>query len=125
MVARSAFTQPLPWVKRTPPASLTLRSATLTSTTLALAMMPFSRADLRDAERETGLALDLDSARVLAPLRHTFSHFHLDITPVLVRPSDAEAVMEGAPLLWYNIERPASVGLAAPVKRLLAACQAS
>ncbi|MCP8686330.1 A/G-specific adenine glycosylase [Marinobacterium sedimentorum] len=81
-------------------------------------------ADLRDAERETGLALDLDSARVLAPLRHTFSHFHLDITPVLVRPSDAEAVMEGAPLLWYNIERPASVGLAAPVKRLLAACQA-
>ncbi|UTW10665.1 A/G-specific adenine glycosylase [Marinobacterium rhizophilum] len=79
--------------------------------------------DLRDAEAETGLALDLDSARVLAPLRHTFSHFHLDITPVLVRPGDADAVMEGAPRLWYNIQRPASVGLAAPVKRLLAVCQ--
>lgn len=76
-------------------------------------------ADLRDAERETGLALQLESARVLAPLRHTFSHFHLDITPVLVRPRDAGIVMEGPPLLWYNIQRPASVGLAAPVKRLL------
>jgi A/G-specific adenine glycosylase len=76
-------------------------------------------ADLRDAERETGLALQLESARVLAPLRHTFSHFHLDITPVLVRPRDAGIVMEGLPLLWYNIQRPASVGLAAPVKRLL------
>ncbi|MFC6670456.1 A/G-specific adenine glycosylase [Marinobacterium aestuariivivens] len=76
-------------------------------------------ADLRDAEGETGLALDLESVRPLAPLRHTFSHFHLDITPVLIELRDAEAVMEGVPRLWYNIRRPPSIGLAAPVKRLL------
>jgi A/G-specific adenine glycosylase len=27
--------------------------------------------------------------------------------------------MEGKALLWYNIEQPESVGLAAPVKKLL------
>ncbi|GGO77714.1 A/G-specific adenine glycosylase [Marinobacterium nitratireducens] len=75
--------------------------------------------DLRDAEGESGLALALDSARPLEPVRHTFSHFHLDITPVLVKLRDAGAVMEGTPRLWYNIRQPSSIGLAAPVKRLL------
>jgi A/G-specific adenine glycosylase len=76
--------------------------------------------DLRDSHGETGLKIDADNAEALAPLRHTFSHFHLDITPVLARlKSPTECVMEGSPLLWYNLEQPQSVGLAAPVKKLL------
>jgi A/G-specific adenine glycosylase len=27
--------------------------------------------------------------------------------------------MEGPPALWYNVDHPANIGLAAPVKRLL------
>ena len=52
--------------------------------------------------------------------RHTFSHFHLDIQPVLVKLAKRSAgVMEGDRHLWYNVRQPASVGLAAPVKPLL------
>lgn len=78
-------------------------------------------ADLRDAETTLGLQLDLDSAQPLTPLRHTFSHFHLDITPVRVQLSDGgDQIMEAA-TLWYDCNAPASVGLAAPVKKLLKA----
>jgi A/G-specific adenine glycosylase len=54
-----------------------------------------------------------------APLRHTFSHFHLDIQPVLLDLADAAAVMDEAEALWYNPDAPRRLGLAAPVQRLL------
>lgn len=76
--------------------------------------------DLRDCEAELGISLDTQHCQILEPLRHTFSHFHLDITPVKAQFAPAgELVMEAAPTLWYNLEQPASVGLAAPVKKLL------
>ena len=54
-------------------------------------------------------------------VRHTFSHFHLDITPVLVRIEDnhSNGVLEGSGEVWYNTHEPDPRGLAAPVKRLL------
>ena len=58
------------------------------------------------------------------PIRHTFSHFHLDITPVcleLRERSSAVGVMEGGRRLWYNPNHPLNLGLAAPVGRLLTA----
>ncbi|MCV6590666.1 MAG: A/G-specific adenine glycosylase [Marinobacterium sp.] len=80
--------------------------------------------DLRDTAAETGLHINPDSARALAPLRHTFSHFHLDITPVEVELlTGADTLMEQAPTLWYDPANPASIGLAAPVKKLLGATQ--
>ncbi len=51
-------------------------------------------------------------------LRHTFSHFHLDIRPHLLRGAPSR-VAEGAGQLWYNPASPAQVGLAAPVEKLL------
>lgn len=58
--------------------------------------------------------------RALPSFRHTFSHFHLEITPfsasVVKQPPQ---VMETAATIWYNKNQPASVGLAAPVKKLL------
>jgi A/G-specific adenine glycosylase len=58
--------------------------------------------------------------RELPAFRHTFSHYHLDITPVrLSSPPVGEAVMAGDRRLWYNPRTPARVGLAAPVQRLL------
>jgi len=58
--------------------------------------------------------------QALTPFRHTFSHYHLDINPVLVsidRP--AETIMETDDRLWYNLARPQTLGLAAPVVKLL------
>lgn len=52
--------------------------------------------------------------------RHTFSHYHLDIQPVLVKLAKRpQGIMEEGRHLWYNVRQPASVGLAAPVKLLL------
>ena len=51
--------------------------------------------------------------------RHTFSHFHLDYTPLLIKTSDAPGVMDSAGLIWYNPTNPQKIGTAAPVKKLL------
>jgi A/G-specific adenine glycosylase len=59
-------------------------------------------------------------------LRHTFSHFHLDITPCrLELKSPVASVMEEETALWYNTSQPTNLGLAAPVKRLLTQLQDS
>jgi A/G-specific adenine glycosylase len=56
----------------------------------------------------------------LIAFRHTFSHYHLDITPILVDLSkQPNVVMEGSKGLWYNLSQPEEIGLAAPVKQLL------
>lgn len=52
--------------------------------------------------------------------RHTFSHFHLDITPVLVRvKAISTRIMEAEQYVWYNNAKPERLGLAAPVQQLL------
>jgi A/G-specific adenine glycosylase len=53
-------------------------------------------------------------------LRHTFSHYHLDITPLHQQVGKLpDKVMESGRWLWYPLNNPAEVGLAAPVKKLL------
>ncbi len=53
------------------------------------------------------------------PFRHTFSHFHLDITPVhLAVPGLIGHVLEDQRLAWYKPGQRA-LGLAAPVKKLI------
>jgi len=57
----------------------------------------------------------------LPQIRHTFSHFHLDITPYhlrLVQPS-VNVVMEADNALWYSLAKPPQVGLAAITQSLL------
>ncbi len=52
--------------------------------------------------------------------RHTFSHFHFDMTPVeiyLNNPSNR--VMDDGARVWYNLADPDVRGLAAPVSRIL------
>lgn len=68
------------------------------------------------------LALQAQSYQTLAGFRHTFSHFHLDVQPLLMNLSDkpAPALMAADTRLWYNVGQPAQVGLAAVTARLLA-----
>jgi A/G-specific adenine glycosylase len=52
--------------------------------------------------------------------RHSFSHFHLDITPIPARlVGKTPFAMENAETVWYNVQRPDQRGFSAPVKHLL------
>ncbi|MGB5065731.1 MAG: A/G-specific adenine glycosylase [Candidatus Competibacter sp.] len=77
--------------------------------------------DITDWCRER-LGLSVVVERPWTVVRHSFSHFHLDITPVPVRVSGQDGlVMEGERFVWYNTRHPDGRGVAAPVRRLLAA----
>lgn len=52
-------------------------------------------------------------------LRHGFSHFHLDIEPVRVEVSAVSAVGDNGARRWCDLETMPSLGLAAPVNKLL------
>ncbi len=53
-------------------------------------------------------------------VRHTFSHFHLDITPVLVQADIcSEGIRESGNRLWYSTRHTDELGFAAPVEKLL------
>lgn len=66
-----------------------------------------------------GFALRAEQA--WPPLRHTFSHFHLDISPLHVRVADAGGtIMEAGGAVWYKTELCDQLGLPAPIKRLVA-----
>ena len=54
----------------------------------------------------------------LPSFRHTFSHFHLDITPVLVKVTTWQGSLNDKEICWYEIDKTLG-GLAAPVKKLL------
>ncbi len=58
--------------------------------------------------------------QLLAPFRHTFSHYHLDIHPVHVSiRKTSSKVMEAEQQIWYNKRKPDAVGLPKPVQLLL------
>lgn len=51
--------------------------------------------------------------------RHTFSHFHLDISPKMVYLQELPGhQVQEQESLWYDLEQPQNVGLAAPTKKL-------
>jgi len=65
-----------------------------------------------------GLTLELEPPDTT--IRHTFTHFHLDITPIPARVrAPLDAAMDKQNLVWYKPEQPQALGLAAPVKRLI------
>lgn len=62
--------------------------------------------------------------QLLPAFRHTFSHYHLDIQPVLLELASTpyEIKESGSTAgLWYNLEQPPEVGLPAPIKKLIKA----
>ena len=56
----------------------------------------------------------------LPQIRHSFSHFHLDITPVKAVIRDkADTIGDNEAYLWYAPEHGPEIGMAAPVKALM------
>ena len=70
-------------------------------------------------------ATTLHAARLdpqpLPRLRHAFTHFELEITPLRACCPEARTVMEGGGTLWYNPREPMRIGLPAPIAALLSA----
>lgn len=67
-----------------------------------------------------GIKLDGRKSQPLDPIRHTFSHYHLDIEPVLhATAQEDDRIADSDRWLWYPLDHSLQVGLAAPVKKLL------
>ena len=70
-----------------------------------------------------GLSCDLTAAIRLPQVRHSFTHYHLDIFPLLIEAEPTTNEVAGAAdserWLWYPLNHSLEVGLAAPVKKLL------
>ncbi|MCG6201733.1 A/G-specific adenine glycosylase [Psychromonas antarctica] len=58
---------------------------------------------------------------LLPMFRHTFSHFHFDISPVLIEVEHFGNVqgVEESNTLWYDLQHPQKIGLAAATKKIL------
>ncbi len=64
--------------------------------------------------------LKITSRKRLSTFRHTFSHFHLDITPLVITTEFISTqVMENKPIIWHNPHKPFKYGLPKPITRLL------
>jgi len=57
----------------------------------------------------------------LAPFRHTFSHFHLDITPVLIdcERSTSVQINDDSETCWLDLTLPSQLGFAASTVKIL------
>jgi A/G-specific adenine glycosylase len=67
------------------------------------------------------LNLKATSSQTFTKFRHTFSHFHLDIEPIVVDciQLPAKEINENQEQQWYNLINEASVGLAASTQKLI------
>ena len=77
-------------------------------------------ADFR-AECRSRFGVRPAAVAVLAPIAHGFTHFRLDVHPVLVEVGgdEAAAVADPGAMRWVPSGAVADIGLAAPVKRLI------
>lgn len=65
-------------------------------------------------------SIHIADQQALTTRRHTFSHYHLDYTPLLIQSDNLiNFVMEAGQTVWYKAEHANQLGLAAPIKLLL------
>ncbi|MET0230586.1 MAG: A/G-specific adenine glycosylase [Rhodanobacteraceae bacterium] len=64
-------------------------------------------------------AVRAETPHALAAFRHTFSHYHLDVTPLLIAGVEIPRVGDVSDRAWVTRDELAALGLPAPVRRLL------
>lgn len=71
------------------------------------------------------LGVDDYQIEALPEFRHTFSHFHLDISPFVIISAAAKTrkVDEARQVKWFSLHEPIEVGLAAPTKKIISQIQ--
>ena len=66
------------------------------------------------------LGMEIDTETAWQSFRHTFSHYHLDITPIPAKlVAYNNAISDNTGLVWYHPDKPLEIGLAAPIKKLI------
>lgn len=76
--------------------------------------------DTDDAWRRAQQYARIDDAQTLAPFVHVFTHYRLNIAPLLFDGADAKPMVADTPALrWCSIDELAALGLPAPVRQLL------
>lgn len=63
--------------------------------------------------------LSADHLQSLSPFRHTFSHYHLDIHPIIITTTPPAKIMESTEQIWYNLNQPKTIGLPKPIQSIL------
>jgi len=65
--------------------------------------------------------LAIKQTTMLDSFRHTFSHFHLDITPILIdcKQVNSKEINDVSQQKWYNLTTDAAVGFAASTSKLI------
>ena len=71
------------------------------------------------AECKKQYGFEVSIAEQTNSFRHTFSHYHLDITPVFVNCKDNLLAIQGSSSQWVDLTQPLQIGLPAPIKKLL------
>ena len=65
-------------------------------------------------------ALEIGTPEPLRTFRHSFTHYHLDVSPVMFTTAGYSTdIMERSELAWVGAEDLPDMGLPAPVRRLL------
>ena len=78
----------------------------------------FDQADERDAW--LAARIEPDAAPVTMPaVEHTFSHYHLTLHPLAARIDAASGVSDDADLAWVDAASARTLGIPAPVRRLI------
>ncbi len=66
------------------------------------------------------LSISALAQQPLEPFRHTFTHFHLDITPLQITAAGrANQIAATDDYLWYDPDQPLEIGLTKPATRLI------
>lgn len=62
--------------------------------------------------------LNISASKKLPPMKHTFSHYHLILTPIQAKVTNT-ITLDKTKHLWYKTTHQQKIGLAAPIKKLL------
>jgi A/G-specific adenine glycosylase len=61
--------------------------------------------------------LKIITYEALKQFRHTFTHFHLDIFPIIIRPKMIR--IDETRQIWYNLKQPSPIGLPKPIQTIV------
>ena len=79
--------------------------------------LPQSPLDEADWQSALGRYSTKRKGRLLPERRHTFSHYHLDFTPIVI--NEAGGGVADSEARWFLPEEALALGLPAPVRQLL------
>lgn len=69
---------------------------------------------------ETAFGCKITQKQILPAFRHTFSHFHLEITPVILDLKQwPRQCQDNSSFCWVNLSQNIELGLASPVQKLI------